>query len=145
MVIYAGNTDAASDSLSVLMKNDSIGQRNAFFFRMNWQRAISCLIICFHLSSVESYFKFKGKISRYENIIILSFYSTGVFVIYMDNRIFQKCSPLVPDADLLAPLNRKCSFPSGTILSWKRQLQQFLFNSLSANALSSIPSENVSE
>lgn len=35
-----------SDSLSVLMKNNSLGQKNAFL-RMNWQRAVSCLITYF--------------------------------------------------------------------------------------------------
>ena len=108
--------------------------REILFFRMNWQRAFSCLIICFHLSSIEAQFRFKGKISRCENIIILSFYSAGVFVIYT-NRIFQKCSQLVPSADLLAPLT-VCSCPSGTIPSWERQLQQFLFNSVSSFLLS---------
>ena len=116
--------------------------REILFFRMNWQRAFSCLIICFHLSSIEAQFRFKGKMSRCENIIILSFYSAGVFVIYT-NRIFQKCSQLVPSADLLAPLT-VCSCPSGTILSWERQFQQFLFNSVSSCLLSH-PSENASE
>lgn len=45
-----------------------------FFFRMNWQRAISCLIICFHLSSTKSYFRSRGKILRCKSMMILLFY-----------------------------------------------------------------------
>lgn len=66
-----------SGSLSVLMKSDSTGHRKAFFFffsRLNWQRAISCLIICFHLSSTKSYFRSRGKILRCKNMMILLFY-----------------------------------------------------------------------
>ena len=91
---------------------------------------------------MESYLRFREKILRCENMIILSFYSTAAFVTHPDNGIVQKRPRLVPNADLLAQLKSVLSL---RVPFCHKGDSCSIFNSLAAKALSSIHSGNVSE
>lgn len=112
------------------MKNDAMGTES-LLFRMNWPEAVSCLILWFHLSSVQSYFRSRRKILRWKNMVILSFYYTAVFVIHSDNRIFSKTSSICTTCQPAGSAEPKVSllFWDSSVL---RRQCHFLFNPIAA-------------